>query len=40
MDGWELTKVVAGVGSAVVVALAGYWFSGQVIEPPFPDRTI
>jgi cytochrome c len=40
MDGWELTKVVAGVGSAVVVALAGYWFSGQVIQPPFPDRPI
>ena len=38
MNGWELTKLVAGIGSAIVVALVGYWFSGQVINPPYPER--
>jgi cytochrome c len=40
MDGWELTKIVAGISSATIVALAGYWFGGEVIKPPYPDRPI
>jgi cytochrome c len=40
MSGWELTKIISGITTAVIVALAGYWFSGQVIAPPFPDRPI
>ena len=38
MDGWEQTKVVVAAGSAVVVALGGYWFAGQVIAPAYPER--
>jgi cytochrome c len=38
MSGWELTKIVGAVGSAVVVAIAATWFSGEVIKPEYPER--
>jgi cytochrome c len=37
MDGWELTKVFASLGTALGVALGGYWFAGQVMQPAYPE---
>ncbi|HEV2747284.1 MAG TPA: cytochrome c family protein [Allosphingosinicella sp.] len=38
MDGWEWTKVGTSIGGALALALAGYWFAGQVVAPDYPER--
>lgn len=38
MDGWEWTKVGGSVISAVLLALAGGWLGGQVIDSDYPDE--
>lgn len=38
MDGWEWTKIGSGVTLALAVLGGGYWFSGQVVAPAYPDR--
>jgi cytochrome c len=37
MDGWEWTKVGTAVSAALGVALGGYWFAGQVMQPAYPE---
>lgn len=39
MDGWELTRIIGAVGSAVVVAFSANWFAGQVVKPVYPERS-
>ena len=38
MDGWEKTKLLGAIGSAVVLAGFSNWFAGHVIKPVYPQK--
>ena len=38
MDFWEKTKIASAITLPIFTLAGGYWFSGLVIDPPYPER--